>query len=93
MTFYEFENFVKDVGEENILGIGFDNSASITFTEDNKFSLDRNTKFELGCVVFVCFDSKGNPFHTFKHVENIQAIYVRDKNVAFGVYDRVSIRG
>ena len=93
MTWYDFENFVKDIGEENILGFGFDNSSAITFTEENKFTMAGNTKFEVGCIVIVCFDSKGLPFHVYKPVETIQTIYVRDKNVAFGAYDRITIRG
>ena len=88
-----FEQMITYFGEENILGFGFDNSAGVTFTKENKFSLAQNYNADIESLMFICFDSKGNPFHVIKHVENIQAVYVRDSNVDFGDYDRITIRG
>lgn len=91
MSGEEFKNVVTYYGEDNILGIGFDNSAAITFGK-GEFSLANNYLEDIESIQTIGFDSKGNPFHVIKHVENVQGIIVRDKNVPFEAYDRITIR-
>lgn len=93
MTIELFKNIIAYYGEDNILGFGFDNSAGVTFDEHGKFSLAQHFNETLESLTFVGFDSKGNPFHIIKHIDNIQAIFVRDSGVPFGDYDRITIRG
>lgn len=93
MTNEKFKAIIEFYGEDSILGFGFDNSAGITFDGTNRFSLSNHYKEEIECLTFVNFDRKGNPYHIVKHIENIQAIYVKDKAFSMDVYDRVSIRG
>lgn len=92
MTGAEFTKMVNYYGESNILGIGFDNSAAITFGR-NEFSLSNNYVADIESIHTVGFDSRGNPFHIIKHVENVQCIMVRDNNIPFELYDRITIRG
>lgn len=93
MTVENFKNIITYYGEENILGFGFDNSSGITFGGNERFSLAQHFNESIESLTFIGFDIKGNPFHIVKHIENIQAIYVRDGNVKFNEYDRVTIRG
>lgn len=91
MTGTEFKALINYYGEENILGIGFDNSASITFGK-GEFTLANNYVEDIESIQMVGFDSRGNPYHTIKHVENVQGIVVKDKAINFDDYDRISIR-
>jgi len=92
MTGAEFKATVAHYGEQNILGIGFDNSAAVTFGE-NEFTLANNYIEEIESIHLIGFDSRGNPYHTVKHVENIQSLIIRDSNVPFNNYDRITLRG
>lgn len=92
MTGAEFKKVIEHFGESNILGIGFDNSSAITFGP-YEFSLANNYIEEIESIQTVGFDSRGNPFHTIKHVENIQSVIVRDANVPYTAYDRITLRG
>lgn len=91
MTGAEFTKMVNYYGESNILGIGFDNSSAITFGK-GEFTLANNYIADIESIHTIGFDAKGNPFHVIKRTDNIQCIIVRDKNIAFEVYDRISIR-
>lgn len=91
MTGEQFVKLVNYYGEQNILGIGFDNSAAITFGK-GEFTLANNYIADIESIQTVGFDSRGNPFHVVKHVENVQGIIVRDANVSFNDYDRVTLR-
>ena len=88
-----FKKIVNYYGEENIIGIGFDNSAGVTFGK-GEFSLSTVFIEAIECVQIVGFDNLGHPYHTIKHVENIQSIMVRDAAVDdINCYDRISLRG
>lgn len=87
-----FKKYVEHYGEENIIGIGFDNSAGVTFGK-GEFTLEQIYVDALEAIQYVSFDSRGNPFHVIKHVENIQSIIVRDSSINTKSYDRISIRG
>ena len=91
MTGDYFVKLINYYGEGNILGIGFDNSAAITFGK-NEFTLSNNYNSELESIHDIGFDSKGNPFHVIRHVSNIQCIIVRDSGIPIEAYDRISIR-
>lgn len=88
-----FADIIRYYGEENILGLGFDNSAAIMFG-NHEFSLDKYYIPELNCIELIDVDSKGNAYKTIKHVETIQSIIVRHPSVQnFETYDRISLRG
>ena len=91
MTGAEFKNIITYFGETNILSIAFDNSAAITFAE-NEFTLANNYIEDLESIHTIGFDSKGNPFHVIKHVENVQGVIIRDSGIPFNAYDRITIR-
>jgi hypothetical protein len=91
MTGSEFKSMVNYYGEDNILGIAFDNSAAVTFGK-GEFKLANNYVEEIESLQFVGFHAHGIPFHVVKHIENVQGIIVRDKNYAFELYDRITIR-
>ena len=91
MTGAEFTKIINYYGEANILGFGFDNSSAITFGP-GEFTLANNYLSDIECIHSIGFDSRANPFHVIKHIETIQAIIVRDANVPFAAYDRISIR-
>lgn len=91
MTGAEFKKIINYYGEENILGIGFDNSAAVTFAK-GEFSLANMYIEDLEVLQEVVFDSRANPFHVIRHVSNIQSIMVRDAGTPIEVYDRYSIR-
>lgn len=86
-----FLAIVNKYGEGNILGFGFDNSASLTFGE-NQFTIANNYNDDIQCLQFINFDSKGNPFHVLKSVEDIQSVMIRDSQIPFGNYDSISVR-
>lgn len=92
MTKAEFTNIINYFGEENILSIGFDNSAAITFGK-GEFTLQNVLIDEIDCLRFIGFDSRMKPFHVIKHIENVQSIIVRDSGTNIEDYDRISIRG
>ena len=91
MTGSEFKSLIKHYGEENILGIGFDNSAAITFGK-GEFTLANNYIEEIESIQTIGFDSRGLPFHVVKHVENVQGIIIRDSKIDFNAYDRITLR-
>lgn len=87
-----FKKIINYYGEDNIIGLGFDNSSAITFGK-GEFSLAKTYNEELECVQSVSFDLTGRPYHVIKHVECIQAILVRDSGVEdIDMYDRISTR-
>lgn len=89
------ENFIAIVnyfGEENIMGLSFDNSASITFGK-GEFTLANVLIEDIDCVRSIGFDSRGKPFHNIKPLDTVQSFMVRDSNVPIEQYDRISIRG
>jgi len=92
MTGAEFKKVVNYFGEENILGIGFDNSTAITFGP-GEFTLANSYIEDLESIHEIVFDSKGNPFHVIKHIETVQCLMIRDSGIPFTAYDRISIRG
>ena len=87
-----FIAIINKFGEENILGIGFDNSASVTFGANDPFSLAEYYDEELHALKFKHMDLKGNPFYSIKIVEDIQCIMIKDERFYIGAYDRVDIR-
>ena len=91
MTGENFKKMINHYGEQNILGIGFDNSAAITFGK-GEFSLANNYNEDLESIHNIGFDSRGNPFHVIRHVENVQSLIVRDNGFPVEAYDRISIR-
>ena len=91
MTGAEFKKMVDYYGEANILGIGFDNSSAITFGE-GEFTLANNYIDDIESFQFVGFDRYGLPYHIIKHIENVQAILVRDSGVPYAAYDRITLR-
>lgn len=91
MTWDEFIKTINYYGESNILGIGFDNSAAITFGP-NEFSIANNCVEEVESIHTIGFDSRGLPFHIIKPVAHVHAIIVRDSKVNFSDYDRISLR-
>jgi len=91
MTGAEFKKLINYYGEENILGIGFDNSGAITFGK-GEFSLANVYVEDLESIQDIAFDSKGNPFHVIRNVSNVQCIIVRDSGIPTEAYDRISIR-
>ena len=91
MTGEAFIKVVEYFGEDNILGFGFDNSAAVTFDRD-EFSLADNYISEIESFCTTGIDSRGHQFRIIKHVDSIQTVIVRDANVPFEVYDRVSLR-
>ena len=93
MTGDEFKAIVNKYGEENIIGISYDNSAGHTFPLPGMFTLANNYIEDIQCLKFVEYDVKGFPFHTLKHVENIQSIIIKDKNVDRSKYNYDHIRG
>ncbi len=94
MSGEEFKNIINHFGEENIISIGFDNSASTPkFTSESPFSLANAYIEKIECLQFVQFDRHGNPFHVVKHIENIQSIIVKDGGIDIDSYDAFSIRG
>lgn len=86
-----FKKTIEYFGEENIIGIGFDNSAGLTFGE-GQFTLENFYIEELESLQMIEYDIKGNPYHVIKHVETIQCIMVRDSSVNFNDYDMITIR-
>lgn len=92
MTPELFEKIINYYGEDNIIGISFDNSASITFA-DGEFSLSNNYIKDLEALRFIDMDSKANPYFTLKFISDIQAIMIKYPTVPFNDYDRVTIRG
>lgn len=93
MTGDEFVAIVNKYGENNILAIGYDNSAGNTFPFEGMFTLANNYIPDIQCLKFIEYDLKGLPFHTLKHVETIQSIIVKDDNVDRSKYDYVHLRG
>ena len=91
MTGENFKKMIAHYGENNILGIGFDNSAAITFGR-GEFSLANNYIEEIESIHDIGFDSHAIPFHVIRHVENVQCIIVRDAGYPNTEYDRISIR-
>lgn len=91
MTADTFTAIINKYGEGNILGFGFDNSASLTFGE-NQFTLANHYVDDIQCLQFINFDSKGNPFHVLKSVEDIQSVMIRDAGIKFNQYDQISVR-
>ena len=88
-----FLRCIEYYGEENIIGIGFDNSAGKTF-QKGEFTLSNCWVEQIESLQFVEFDNKGNPFHVVKHVAHVQSIIVRDSSVPFEAYDdTVTLRG
>lgn len=89
----QFLAIVEKVGADNIMGILFDNSAVRMIHDDRKFNLEENYDPDIQCLKFQEFDRKGNIFWVYKSVGDIQGFIVRDGKIAFGAYDRVSLRG
>lgn len=90
----QFKKIVEYYGEENIISIGFDNSAAITFLGNMEpFSLSTYYIDEIECLMFTQWDFRGNPMHTIKHVENIQSIVAKEAGVPREKYDPNTIRG
>jgi len=88
-----FKKIVEYYGEENIIGIGFDNSAGITFGK-GEFSLATMYIEDIECLQTVSFDSRVKPYHVIKPIETVQCIMVADKSITdINMYDRISIRG
>lgn len=87
----DFKNIVNYYGEDNILGVGFDNSGAVTF-DKGQFSLANCYIDHLQALQFVNFDSKGLPYHIIKTLDGVQTIMVRDSQVNFSDYDRVTLR-
>lgn len=87
-----FLDIVTKYGEDNIIGIGFDNSAAITFDKAGKFTLANNYVDDIECLQFIEFDFKGNPYHVLKSVADIQSIMIRDSGVDRDGYDMINIR-
>lgn len=94
MEISEFKAAVNYFGEKNIIGIGFDNTAGNTFTDENPFSMSRNFIENIGALVFIDYDTYGNIFHTVKPVATVQSLAIKDNSVpSLNSYDRHSIRG
>lgn len=88
-----FEAIINKYGEENIIGIGFDNSSGVTFGHNEEFSLSEHYDADLGLFTFTEFDMKGNPYIVIKCVSDVQAVMIKDANIDIGNYDRINIRG
>lgn len=91
MSGSDFKKIIEYYGEQNIIGIGFDNSAAITFSS-GQFSLNEMYVEELECFRHIEFDSKGRPYHVIKPIDTVQCILVKDASVNFDDYDRISVR-
>jgi hypothetical protein len=79
-------------GEENVLGILFDNSAAKIFTKD-EFKMTTSYIDSIESLQFVETDLHGTPYHIIKDVEDIQGILIKDENFEFESYDKVRLRG
>lgn len=73
-----FLNFVQTVGEDKILGFGYDNSGSTFFTVDKPFSLANHYDTALECLVFEHRDNQKIPYKVYKPVETIQCMFTVD---------------
>ena len=95
MTGAEFKAVINKYGEDNVLSIGFDNSASsMMFREDTPFSFANNYAEDIECLQFVQFDSSGLPYTVVKHVENVQSVVFKASSAhKLSQYDNFSIRG
>jgi len=95
MTGAEFKAVINKYGEENVLSIGFDNSASsMMFRDESPFSFSNNYVEEIECLQFFQFDRSGLPYLVVKHVENVQSIIFKSsKEHTLSQYDNFSIRG
>ena len=69
----QFKAIVQEFGEENLIGVVFDNSARQLFHE-NDFSLAKYWNESIQSLVFRETDSQRNPYLTVKHVENVQTL-------------------
>lgn len=88
-----FEAIIAKYGEENIIGIGFDNSSGVTFGENERFSLAQHYKPEFNALSFIEYDMKMNPYTVLKNIGDIQAIMIKDATIDICEYDRINIRG
>lgn len=75
-----FLKFVQSVGEDKVLGFGYDNSGSTFFTVDNPFSLATNYDSDLECLVFEHRDSQRTPYKVYKPIETIQCMFTVDSS-------------
>ena len=91
MTWEEFIRVINYYGESNILGLGFDNSAAITF-KAGQFTIANSCDENTQSIHLIGFDSRGLPFHIIKPVAHVHTIIVRDSKVDFNAYDPVSLR-
>lgn len=79
------EDFVARInilGEENILGFGFDNAGRKIFMDPKKkFSLAEHYRDDLEALVFEETDNKMNVYKVIKPVDMIQTIFVCDPSL------------
>lgn len=89
----DFINMVKYIGEANILGFSYDNSAGVLYP--NGFTLDEYFIPEINTLMSIETDFRGNLYCIYKHIETVQSIIVRHATVTNPgtAYDRISLRG
>ena len=79
-------------GVDSLLGFGFDNSASSTFTP-HQFSYSSNLDEVNNLLKFTAYDSGGIPYIIVKPTDTVQTIMFKDPSVAnIDIYDRVTLR-
>lgn len=89
MSKEQFEAYIDFYGEDNIIAITFDNSSGKSFLPEG-FTMENYYNSTLGCLQFIYWDIKGNPYHVIKPVENIQAIIVRNDGIDLADYDAIN---
>lgn len=92
MTDSKFKSIITRFGEENVLGILFDNSAAKVFSK-GEFKMATCYIDSIESLQFVETDLHGTPYHIIKDVEDIQGILIKDENYDFDIYDKVRLRG
>lgn len=67
---------VRKIGEENILGFGFDNGGSVIFNQEgDKFSLAKNYDAATEQLIFEETDCRYNKYKVYKPIDVVQTIY------------------
>lgn len=90
----ELKGLIDDYGGESaVIGLGFDNSSGVTFTE-GQFTYANNIDDAQNIIKFTHIDNRGVPYIVLKPIETVQSITVKDPSVpSINMYDRVSLRG
>lgn len=93
MTLDQLMAIINKEGVKNILGMAFDNSSGVVFSNEDEFNpaIHIDTVHEL--IILPDRDSNNNIFFTYHPIDCIQEVMVRDSTVPFEKYNRRNLRG